>query len=266
VTWTRTPQEYPDRADVLAVPRSARWLLIEMYSWANAQLTNGRVPRAVLRRISDSEDLIRDVDALIREGLLVEDADGALWLDWSNQEDAETVTTRAARNADKTKRARERKERHLAGDHSMCVAPYCKLGTITPVTGNTEGNVTGKQKGNATGKRTGMLTPLQSSPVQSSPYEVKGLVLDRAGADSAGATSVPASGGRLNAEMLARPAVVTLADLPEVMRRPDMTQEELDYFWHAIYADPESERYGTWAPPADADTLDGLIPAGGADR
>lgn len=287
MTWTRTPQEYPDRADVLAVSRSARWLLMEMYSWSNAQLTNGRVPRSILRRISDAEDVNQDVAELLREGLLEEPEEGFLLLDWTNQEDAETVQTRAARNADKTKRARERKERHLANDHSMCVAPYCKLGVTLTVTGNATGNKmgndTGKQKGKPTGKRTGMLTPLQSSPVQS---VLKGRTgLDCAGADSAGATSGPASVERLNAAKLPRPAVVTFADLPEVFQRnaeedgEPRTQEELDRLWLGLYADPASSLYGTWTPadPANviypaasadaadaADRVDDLIPAGGA--
>jgi hypothetical protein len=257
MTWTRTPQEYPDRADVLAVPRSARWLLMEMYSWANAQLTDGRVPRAVLRRISDSEDLTGDVDALLREGLLEELEPGFLFLDWSNQEAAETVTARAARNVEKTKRARERKERHLAGDHSTCVAPYCKLGTLPSVTGNTEGNDTGKRKGKDTGKVTGSFTHIRSDPIRS--VRSKGEERIRAGADSAGATSGPASMGGLNAQPI-RPRRFQGVDVtPEMTGGRDphgMTPEELEL------------ALGDWFYPDEADPADslaGIIPADAAD-
>lgn len=212
MTWTRTPQEYPTRADVSAVSRSARWLLIEMYSWSNAHLTDGRVPRAVLRRISDAEDPETDAAELLREGLLEEPEDGFLFLDWTDQEDAETVKARAKRNADKAKRARQRKEMHMAGDHSLCVAPYCKLGVTPNVTGTVTGNAGGNGTGNGTGgvtrtspKRasvtrtvTGSVTPLQSSPIQSSPVQSvrsKGLVMDKDGLDGPDSAGAPSSPG-----------------------------------------------------------------------
>lgn len=260
MTWTRTPQEYPDRADVLAVSRSARWLLMECYSWSNAQLTNGRVPRSILRRISDAEDVAADVAELLREGLMEEPEPGFLFLDWSNQEAADTVQARAARNAEKTKRSRERKERHLGGDHSMCVAPYCKLGNVT-------GNDTGNQevtspvtKKSRNGKLTDGVTPLQSSPVQS--VRSKGLELDRErGQDSAGATSGRVGpGGGLNAQ------TATVRRFQGVDVTPDMTggrdPHTLDEFQlEAALADhfyPETDAH-------PADTLDGLVAVGGAD-
>lgn len=257
MTWTRTPQEFPDRADVLAVSRSARWLLMEMYSWSNAQLTNGRVPRGVLRRISDAEDVEADVAELLREELLEErpGEDGLLFLDWSNQEDADTVRERAARNVEKTRRARERKERHAAGDHSVCVAPYCKA-----VTGNTEGNVTGDAKVSKRVTKTSrnpevtpVLTPIRSDPIRS--VRSKGEERIRAGADSAGAPSGPASMERLHAELPAHDAYGN-------PRPPEFTDER----W-ARYCG-ELERTIADLDAADdadaADTLEGLIPAGGA--
>lgn len=240
MTWTRTPQEYPSRADVAAVSRSARWLLIEAYSWSNAQLTDGRVPRSILRRISDAADIEGDVAELLREGLMEEREPGFLYLDWSNQEEADVVKDRARRNAEKTKRSRQRRDKHLAGDHADCVPPYCKLGVT--------GNATVTQpvtKGIRNRELTHSVTPIHSSPVQSDPYGVKDKDKDwAAGPASAGAT--PSPGPVENERPRLHPGLATVDNLAAYGFDVDaMTMEERVNMVTALRAplDAEAEAY-----------------------
>lgn len=46
MTWTKLGDDFNDRADLIAVSRSARLLLVEMYVFGNRLLRDGRIPRA----------------------------------------------------------------------------------------------------------------------------------------------------------------------------------------------------------------------------
>lgn len=137
MTWTKLGDDFADRPSMLEVPRSARLLLVEMYVWANRMLTDGRVPKNALRRLSDSEDIDADIAELARVGL-VESADEKAWqLDWAEQDSAADVKARKDYRADVQQKYRRRKQLHGQGDHSLCDARYCR-----GVTGNESSNVT----------------------------------------------------------------------------------------------------------------------------
>jgi hypothetical protein len=167
VTWTKLGDDFTDRPEYLAVSRSARLLLVEMFIWSNRLLTDGRVPVAALPRLSDEPDLAGAMDELVGGGLVDRD-DDAYQLDWSDQLTAEHVKEGRAYNAEKQKRYRDRRDRHIRGDHTACDSRFCKA-VVT---------------GNATSNKTGHETP--SRPVPSRPK-----VRDRdrgAGSGSADAT------------------------------------------------------------------------------
>jgi hypothetical protein len=91
-----------DREDVMALPRSAAYLLLEMQAWSSRNLTDGRIPRAALGRLSTSRQPLRDANSLVLAGVLGADID-AFYVDWSGQTPA--VDVEAAREAN-TRRQR----------------------------------------------------------------------------------------------------------------------------------------------------------------
>ncbi len=179
MTWTKLGDDFTDRPEMFEVSRSARLLLVEMYVWSNRMLRDGRVPVNVLRRISDSDDTDVDVKELVGVGLVDRVDDGALQLDWSDQDDAAEVKARKEYRADTQKRYRQRKARHDRGDHGACDNRYCKSAT---------GRVTGNATSNGDGHVSGYETP--SRPVPSRPKD-RGQGQDGAVAGSAGATPAP---------------------------------------------------------------------------
>lgn len=152
VTWTKIGDDFNERTDLMPCSRSARLLYVELYVFANRLGLDGRIPRRQLRKITDADDAELDLKELIEAGTVVEDAD-TLVLDWSDQEDAETVRARRERRAEVQKAYRDRVARHAAGDHSRCDPRYCKKAVT----------------GNATGNKSGHKTP--SRPVPSRPKD-----------------------------------------------------------------------------------------------
>lgn len=136
MTWTRLSDDFYDRPEMLSVSRDARLLHSEAMVWCNRMTTNGKIPPAALRRISDAEDIPALVDELSAAGIWTATEDGQWQLDWSDQESAEEVHARAEYRAATQKRYRERKARHERGDHGACDPRFCK----SAVTGNATSN------------------------------------------------------------------------------------------------------------------------------
>lgn len=120
MTWTRLSDDFADSPAMLSASRSARLLHVEALVWCNKHLTDGFVPVAAVRRLTDSEDLEGDTAELVAAGLWTWD-DG--WrIDWADQESAERVKERMSSNAERQRRYRERGEKHARGDHSECTS------------------------------------------------------------------------------------------------------------------------------------------------
>lgn len=124
MTWTRLPDDFTDRPDVLRLSRSARLLHVEALVWCNRLLTNGVIRQTVLRRISDSDDLDADVAELAKAGLWTRLED-AWQVDWSDQETKEAVDQRREDRNARQRRYNERQRRHANHDHSMCDPRHC---------------------------------------------------------------------------------------------------------------------------------------------
>jgi hypothetical protein len=139
VTWTKLPDTFPEREDLLEVSRSARLLLVEAMVWCNRHLLDGRITDNALRRCTDATDVDALRDELAAAGALRRTEDDRAWLmDWSDQELAEAVTGRREARAETQRRYRVRAERHRAGDHSLCDPRFCSRA----VTGNATGHET----------------------------------------------------------------------------------------------------------------------------
>jgi hypothetical protein len=155
MTWTRLSDDFTDRPQLLQVSRSARLLHIEAMVWSNRLLTDGRIPSAALRRMTDAEDLAELVEELASAGIWEATDDGQWELDWKDQESAAEVKGRRDYRQETQKRYRERHSKHERGDHSMCDPRFCKKA------------VTGNATGNAISNKTGYETPSRPVP---SPY------------------------------------------------------------------------------------------------
>ena len=139
MTWTRLSDDFTDRPEFLKLSRSARLLHIEALVWCNRLTTDGRLPKAALRRLTDAEPLDEDVQELLAAKWW-EEAEGGWQIDWTGQESSEDVNERKAYRAEVQKKYRQRRDKHNRGDHSMCDPRRCKK--AQSVTGNATGNKT----------------------------------------------------------------------------------------------------------------------------
>jgi hypothetical protein len=158
VTWTRLSDTFTDRPELLEVSRSARLLHVEALVHCNRHLTDGRLSRRALRRITDSEDLDGDVAELENVGVWVPTEDG--WqVDWTDQETAEKVRARQELAAAR----KERHEAHKAGDHEQCNPKTC--------TGARDRTRSGTDDGTASGTQTSThaRTPSRPDPTRPGP-------------------------------------------------------------------------------------------------
>lgn len=127
MTWTRLSDDFTDRPAMLQVSRDARLLQIEAMIWCNRMLTDGTLPAAAVRRLTDSPDPDAAIDELVGVGLWKPvDAGGAWSLDWAEQEAGDEVRKRREANAERQRTYRRRRELHNAGDHTMCDPRHCR--------------------------------------------------------------------------------------------------------------------------------------------
>lgn len=126
MTWTTLPDDWFDKPDVMGLSRSARLLDVEGRVWSNKALTDGAIPPAALRRMTDSDNVGSDLQELVEAGLWEVAESGYQIVDWTeNQEPADKVRARREAGRERQARYRDRQERHARGDHSACDARYC---------------------------------------------------------------------------------------------------------------------------------------------
>jgi hypothetical protein len=126
MTWTKLSDDFTDRPAMLRVSRDARLLHIEAMVWCNRMLTDGMLPAAAVRRLTDSPDPDAAVVELVDAELWDPVDDPVGWqLDWSDQEDGSDVRKRREATAERQRRFRRRKELHDRGDHTECDPTRC---------------------------------------------------------------------------------------------------------------------------------------------
>jgi hypothetical protein len=124
--------DFHERDEIIDLSDAAFRAHIQAMVWCNRLLTDGCLHRARLRRAVTVADPEAAAAELVGAGTWTETESG--WqLDWSDQETAEKVKARRARNAKKQHDYRDRHERHAADDHSMCDPRFCKSRKGSPV-------------------------------------------------------------------------------------------------------------------------------------
>lgn len=125
MTWTRLSDDFTDRPELLSVSRDARLLHVEALVWCNRMLTNGELPAAAIRRLTDSPDPEASAAELEEAGHWTADGAGGWLIDWTDQEDSSEVRKRREANAERQRNYRRRNELHQRGDHSQCLPKAC---------------------------------------------------------------------------------------------------------------------------------------------
>jgi hypothetical protein len=106
MTWANVDDLFPEHPKVLAAGGDAAWLYICGLCFTNRNLTEGRIPKAVVPRLSDRKAPMRLAKRLVDVGLWHEDEDAYVIHDWEKyNEGAEKVKARKeqARNAARVK-------------------------------------------------------------------------------------------------------------------------------------------------------------------
>ena len=102
MTWANIDDLFPEHPKVLNAGGDAAWLYICGLCFVNRNLTEGRIPKTVIARLSDRKSPARLAQRLVEVGLWHEDGDTYRIHDWEKyNETAETVKARKeqARNA-----------------------------------------------------------------------------------------------------------------------------------------------------------------------
>ena len=128
MTWTRLGSEFLTDPRLLAVSRSDRLLLIELFVWCNEQNTDGAVPRHVPVRLSDARRTSDACKRLTESGLLETTGDGWHITDFLKQQPSAADVERTQTLA---KERQRRQRQHRGGDHSLCDPKYCNQARVT---------------------------------------------------------------------------------------------------------------------------------------
>lgn len=123
MTWTRLSDEFCDRAEVASLTDAAFRAHVEALVYCNRVLTDGRLPKSVVRRVLTRATRMVYVE-LVKAGLWIEEPEH-FTVDWRDQLGADEVEQRRALDRER----RERSRRHKSGDHTMCRPSYCPHAT-----------------------------------------------------------------------------------------------------------------------------------------
>lgn len=122
MTWTKLSDTFTDDAELLALDRQDRLLLVEATVYANRLLSDGHIPRRSLLRFTDHPEPEVGMRALVEAGLVEVVDSGWLIRNWTReQRTREEVEQLRERN-----RERQRVYRlHKAGIHAECDPGRC---------------------------------------------------------------------------------------------------------------------------------------------
>lgn len=126
MTWTKLSDTFTDDADLLALDRDDRLLLVEATVYANRVLSDGHIARRALLRFTDHPDPQAGMSALVDAGLVDETERGWLIRDWERDQ----RSRRELEHMRERNRERQRVHRmHKAGDHAECDPRRCTSAT-----------------------------------------------------------------------------------------------------------------------------------------
>lgn len=141
MSWIKFSDRWYGRDEIEKLPSAAAMLYQSMLAWSSEQMTDGHIPRRVLRRKLWHCDGDQDamVAVLVRGGFCEETDDGWFLPAWEahniSAEEQKKLQGQAAE-----RQARHR--RHVRGDHSTCDPRYCRGAAGSRVTNGVSNAVT----------------------------------------------------------------------------------------------------------------------------
>lgn len=128
MTWLKLDDGWADRPELLRLSRGHRLLWLEGMTYCARHLTDGRIVRGALRRLSDEPDVEVAAAALVVAGLWLEDEDGFEVVGYlvpshqggHGQSSRAEVEDRREVDAARQRTKRDRERRHSLGDHTAC--------------------------------------------------------------------------------------------------------------------------------------------------
>ena len=112
MAWFKVDDKLYSHPKWIKLPKGARALWVTAGTWSSAQLTDGHVPASVLRSLDGTR---REAHALVEAGLWTQNGDGWHFHDWAHyQPSREAVTARRAKDAERIRKWRERREQEDA--------------------------------------------------------------------------------------------------------------------------------------------------------
>lgn len=120
MTWANVDDLFPEHPKVLAAGGDAAWLYVCGLCFVNRNLTEGRIPKAVVPRLSDRKSPTKLARRLVDVGLWHEDGDAYRIHDWEKyNEGADAVKARKeqARNAARARWSGKPKRSFGNADH-----------------------------------------------------------------------------------------------------------------------------------------------------
>lgn len=129
MTWVKLSDDALDDPRLLALDRGVVLMHLEALAYSNRHNLGGRIPRPALRKLTTEADPEAAATALVSAGLWTAPDEGVwqlVWLldDQPTEEEVERTRERWRRAQTAT---RERRTRHLAGDHSTCDPRRCRV-------------------------------------------------------------------------------------------------------------------------------------------
>lgn len=153
MVWFALSDDLVERVLLTGLSRSTALTLVELGAWSSRLLTDGALPRAMVRSASTSPDLEADLGALVAAGFLEPTGTGWRWPRWEDSQrtreqveaDRAANKVRQQRHRDKRASAVQRRETaHAAADHRWCFPESCPVArnAVTPpvTNGSTNGH------------------------------------------------------------------------------------------------------------------------------
>lgn len=184
MTWVRLESDFPNHPKVIAAGGDAALLFVAGLCYCNAHLTNGRIPGAVIPRLTDRKRPTALARRLVEVGMWTEDGDGYLVHDF--------LEYQPSADAVKAQRADVAEKRAAAG----------RMGGIASGIARSVASRVASSKNEANGKQNRSKTEAHTDPIRTNPD----------------LTHTPRAGARVDADVAWSEATGTLcADLSALL-------------------------------------------------
>jgi hypothetical protein len=127
MTWVKIDVDTLEQPKIMAIPRYARLVHLEAILWSSRQLSDGRIPRHMLDRLTDEPNAVEAAAELVAGRLWRATKTG--WQIIGFKDDymsKDEILEHRKAEADRLRAFRKRAKLHGDGDHTMCDSRWCE--------------------------------------------------------------------------------------------------------------------------------------------